>query len=241
MKRLSIILLAFLLSSAMTTNAQNLKSILKKHFVAVGQDKINKAEAVVINGKISQMGMELPFTVYQKQPGKVKFEAVFQEKKLVQVFDGKDGWAISPMYGGRTVDMGASEKKTMKSMAEMEGRLYNWKKKNYKVNYEGVEDFEGAKLYKIKVVTPDEITETYFINSDTYLVTKVNSKEKAQGIEVESTKIFSDYRDINGYKVPFKTETLIMGQSAGDLVITDFVIKSAGEVPDSLFLKPDGK
>jgi hypothetical protein len=187
------------------------------------------------------MGMELPFVVYQKRPCKVKFEATYQEMQLVQSFDGKIGWAINPMSGPEPIDMGVSEVKSMKSMAEIDGRLYNWKKKKYKVSYEGTEDFKGEKLFKIKVVTPDEIEETYYLNSSTYLISKVDSKEKVQGMDVESTKILSDYRDINGYKVPFKTETLMMGESAGDLVITSFEFKSAAEVPDSLFSKPTPK
>jgi hypothetical protein len=238
MKKLLFVLCTVLVASLMSVNAQNLKSILKKHYEAVGQSKLNQAEAVVINGKISQMGMELPFIIYQKRPGKVKFEATYQEMKLVQSFDGENGWSINPMVGPSPTDMGISEKKAMKSMGEMEGRLYNWKKKKYKLSYEGTEDLDGAKMYKIKVITPDEATETYFINSDTYLISKVDSKEKAQGMEVEATKILSDYRDIQGYKVPFKTETLMMGQSAGDMEVISFEFKKAGEVADELFAKP---
>ncbi len=241
MKRLSIILLAFLLSSAMTSNAQNLKSILKKHYSAVGQNKINQVEAVVIYGKINQMGMELPFVFYQKRPGKVKFEATFQEMQLVQAFDGKDGWAINPMSGPEPVVMGISEKKTMQTMADIDGRLYNWKKKKFKVKYEGNEDFEGVTMYKIKLEASEDDIETYYIHSGTYLISKVDSKNKVQGMDVEASKIYTDIRDIDGIMVPFKIETFMMGQEAGELIITGFEIKSAGEIPDSIFIKPGKK
>lgn len=241
MKRILLTFSAFIFTFMFSANAQNLKSILNKHFAAVGQKVINQAEAVIINGKISQMGMELPFVIYQKKPGKVKFMATFQDMSLVQAYDGKTGWAINPMSGPDPIDMGVSEKKTMQSLAEMEGRLYNWKKKKYKVNYVGIDESDGTKAYKIKILTPDEITETYYIDSDSYLINKVDSKEKVEGIDVESTKKLSDYRDIQGYKVAFKTETIMMGESAGDMEIVSFVFKNASEVPESLFVKPGSK
>lgn len=238
MKRLIIVLSVLLLSSAATLTAQNLKSILKKHYAAVGQPAINAAEAVVINGKINQMGMELPFVIYQKRPGKVKFEATFQDMQLVQAFDGENGWAINPMSGPEPTDMGVTEKKTMQSMAEIEGRLYNWKKKKYKVSYEGDESIEGVKTHKVKVITPDGDSETYYIDSNTSLIAKVDSKSKVQGMDVEATKVYSDYKDSNGYMVAFKTETFMMGQAAGELYIVNFEIKKGAEISDEIFMKP---
>lgn len=238
MKKTFMIVFALLLSAMMTANAQNLKTILKKHFEAVGQSKINAAEAVVINGKISQMGMELPFTIYQKKPGKVKFEASFQDMKIIQSFDGVKGWSINPMVGTEPTDMGPAEIKGMKTMSDMEGRLYNWKKKKNTVTYIGDETENGETLYKLKLVTSDGAEETYYINSLTYFVSKVDSKDKVQGMDVEATKIYSDYRDVEGYKIPFKTETIMMGQSAGDMEITSFEFKKASEVADSMFDKP---
>jgi hypothetical protein len=238
MKKLIIILTIFLISSMTTLNAQTLKSILKNHFAAIGQSNVNQAEAIVMNGKINQMGMELPFVIYQKRPGKVRFEAAFQEMKIIQAFDGKNGWTINPMSGTDATDMGSSEINTMKDMAEIEGRLYNWKKKKYKVTYEGNEDFQEVKTYKIKVVTPNEDVETYFLRSDNYLIVKMDSKNKIQGMDVEATKIFSDYREIGGYMTPFKVEIMMMGQSAVEMDLTSFEIKKANEVNDDLFVKP---
>jgi hypothetical protein len=241
MKKLIFVLSVCLLPVYTSLNAQSLKSILKHHFEAVGQENIIKAEALVINGKINQMGMELPFVIYQKRPGKVKFVATFQDMQLVQSFDGKNGWAINPMNSSDPIEMGISEKKTMESMADMDGRLYNWKKKKYKVSYEGDEDFEGVKMYKIKLIASEDDIETYYIHSGTYLISKVDSKNKVQGMDVEASKIYSDYRDINGYQVPFKTLTYMMGQEAGDLDIISFEMKKSSDLEDAMFLKPGSK
>ena len=241
MKKAFLFFPVLLLAIFLPANGQNVKSILKKHFEAVGQSAIVQAEAIVITGKISQMGMELPFTVYQKKPGKVRFDAVFEDKNLIQAFDGEKGWTVNPMSGPEPVDMGISEVKNMKSMAEIEGKLYNWKKKKYKVSYEGTEDFGGVNMYKLKVITSDEETMTYFISTDDYLISKVDAKNKVQGMDVESSKIYSDYREIQGFRFPFKNETFMMGQSAGDLEILSFEIKKAKDVDDKLFVKPISK
>jgi hypothetical protein len=134
--------------------------------------------------------------------------------------------------------MGVSEIKVMKDMAEIEGRLYNWKKKNYKVTYEGEEDYEGTKTYKIKLVTPNNDIETYYISSVSNLIVKMDSKNEIQGMEVESTKIFTDYRDVQGCQFPFKTEFVAMAQSTAEMIMTSIEFKKASEVSDELFVKP---
>ncbi len=238
MKKLLIILSVFILSSGISGNAQSVKSILKKHYAAIGQSRINQAEGAVMKGVINQMGMELPFAMYYKKTGKVRFEASFQEMKIIQAYDGKIGWMINPMSGPSPSDMGVSETKAVKDMGEFEGRLYNWKKKNYKVTYEGDEDYNGVKVHKIKLVTSDEVTEVYYINSNSFLVEKIDSKAKMQGLNVESTKTVSDYRTIDGSLMPFKMEISMDGQSNVVMDITSFEFKKASEIEDSLFTKP---
>jgi len=239
MYRIILIICLSLLTVLESAQAQSLRSILRKHYSAVGNKAIRKAEAIVYTGKLSQMGMELPFSVYQKRSGKVKFEATYQGMKLLQVYNGKDGWAIDPMSSPKLIEMGTDEKKTMENMAEIGGRLYNWKGKKYKVSYEGNEDFGGVKMFKIKLKVSDDDTENYYINSNTYLIDKVDSKKIVQGMKIETTSVFSDYRDIKGYRAAFKIATYMMGQESGEIEIFTYEIKKAEELPDTIFEKPD--
>lgn len=238
MKKLFFILTVLLLSVSISGEAQSVKSILKAHYAAIGQSVINKADGAVMTGKINQMGMELPFSVTYKKPGKVRFEASFQEMKIIQAYDGKIAWMINPMTGGGPTELGISESNAVKDMGEFEGRLYNWKKKGYKVTYVGEEDFKDAKVYKIHVVMPDQSEELYFINTKSYLVEKIDSKSKIQGLDMESTRLISDYRNIDGALMPFKTEIVVAGQGSVIMEITEFIFKSAAELEDSFFAKP---
>lgn len=238
MKKLFFIISVLLLSISISSQAQSVKSILKSHYAAVGQAVINKADGAVMTGNINQMGMELPFSVTYKKPGKVRFEASFQDMKIVQAYDGKIAWMINPMTGGTPTELGVSETNAVKDMGEFEGRLFNWKKKGYKVEYVGEEDYKDGKVYKIHVVMPDQSEELYFINSKSYLVEKIDSKSKIQGLDMESTKTISDYRNIDGSMMPFKTEISVAGQGSVIMDITDFKFKTAAELEDSLFAKP---
>jgi len=238
MKKLFFILTVLLLSVSISGNAQSVKSILKGHYAAIGQSVINKAEGAVMTGKINQMGMELPFSVTYKKPGKVRFEASFQEMKIVQAYDGKIAWMINPMTGGAPTELGVSETNAVKAMGEFEGRLYNWKKKGYKVTYVGEEDYKEGKVYKIHVVMPDQSEELYFINTKSYLVEKIDSKSKVQGLDMESTKFVTDYRKIDGALMPYKIEIVVAGQGSVIMDITEFKLKTAAELEDSLFSKP---
>jgi len=87
--------------SVVFVNAQDLglNEILKKHFEAGGQEKLSKVSTIKMTGKISAQGMEMPFTMYQKRPNKLRFEATMQDMKMVQAFDGTNGYTISPWTG----------------------------------------------------------------------------------------------------------------------------------------------
>ncbi|MCB8995648.1 MAG: hypothetical protein H6538_08570 [Bacteroidales bacterium] len=241
MKKLFSIIPGLLLLLFIPLNAQSLKSVLKGNYEATGQKNILDAEAIIINGTISQMGMEMPFIITQKSPDKVRFESSFQNMEIVQAFNGEKGWSINPMVGPDPIEMGKSEVKNLKAMSEKEGRLYNWKKKKYKLSFEGTEEGDSVPLYKVKVITPLGDEETYFINSKTNLVYKVDAKTTVQGNQIEATRYLSDYHDINGFMVPFTMETEMMGQSMGTLNFTSYEIKKASDIQDSIFEMPAPK
>ena len=69
MKKIAL-LMAVLVATIATVNAQTLDEVLAKHFKAVGQDKLAKVKTFSVKAEINQMGMELPMTMKMKKPGK---------------------------------------------------------------------------------------------------------------------------------------------------------------------------
>ena len=70
MKKTILLLSAFLL--VISVNAQTINDIVKGYSAAIKQDKLATVKTIKITGKISAMGMEMPATIYLKNPNKIK-------------------------------------------------------------------------------------------------------------------------------------------------------------------------
>jgi len=230
----------FLFGLTARSQELNLDDILSKYYQAAGIEKMKDFQTIYYDGKSNTMGMEYPFKIYKKRPGKSRIEVEIQGSKMIQVYDGQKGWSVIPWSGStEPQDMTVDEAKNLKDQSEFEGSLYNWKEKGYKVDLVDKEDLEGSSVYKIKLTKPDGDTETYFIDADNFIILKVSSMVKIQGNESEGEVDYSDYKPVEGVLMPFTFQNKFKGQ-AGEMVsqiIFDTIVINK-EINDSLFLKP---
>ena len=240
MKNISKILTVLFLISGNFVQSQSLDDILKEHFSAMGQDNILKVNTQKLTGKMVQGGIEIPFIQMGKRPDYVRVEGTFQALTFIQTYNGKEGWSLNP-FAGVTDPQPMTEDalKQMKYQADMDGMLWNWKDKGYTVTFDGKEDMEGTSCFKVKLVTKDGDTFTYYIDSDSYILLRTNTKLKIMGNETNTDTYYSNYRQIEGMAVPGKIENKMNGQSAGTIVVDTVVINTV--LPDSLFQKPAKK
>ncbi len=238
MKKILALCIAFVAIAGTTViNAQTLDEVLDEHFDAMGQKKLKKVESVTTIGKLNQQGMEIPFTQTSMRPNKLRIEGTFQGISFIQTFNGTEGWTLNPFAGSTEAQpMAEDEIKPLKMQADLDGMLYNWKDKGYTVTLEGSEDVEGTDCYKIKVVTADNQTYTHFMDKDSYMLIKTNSKITMMGTEVVSDSYYSNYMQVDGIAFPGKIENRYNGVS-GETIVIDSV--ELDKVTDpAMFEKP---
>jgi|ERR1035437_1520317 outer membrane lipoprotein-sorting protein len=237
MKNTLKILSVLLLISAIPVQSQSLDDVLKQHFSAIGQDKLLKVNTQKATGKIIQNGVEIPFTQLAKRPDKVRVEGTFQALTFVQTYNGKEGWSVNP-FAGVTDPQPMTEDalKSMKYQSDIDGMLWNWKEKGYTVTLDGKEDMEGTSCYKIKLTTKDDDSFIFYIDSDSYIMIRSNTKIKVMGNESESDTYYSNYIQVEGLAIPGKIETKMNGQVAATIVIDKVELNI--DLADSLFEKP---
>lgn len=237
MKKIGFFLCLLLLYSGSMLQAQTLDDILKEHFAAMGQDYLLKVNTQKYTGKLLQSGIEIPFIQMAKRPDKIRAEGTFQGLTFVQTYNGKEGWNLNP-FTGVTDPQPFSEDdlKSMRYQADLDGMLWNWKEKGHTVTSDGKEDIEGTSCYKIKLVTKEGDTFTYYIDSDSYVLIRSNSKIKVMGNETESDNYYSNYMQVDGIAVPGKSETRMNGQLAVTIIVEKVDLNT--ELADTLFEKP---
>jgi outer membrane lipoprotein-sorting protein len=237
MKKITALLSVLFLGAGFSITAQSLDDVLKEHFSATGQDNLLKTSTQKVTGKMVQSGLEIPFVQMIKRPGKVRIEASLQNLTLIQTFNGTEGWTINPFAGvTEPQPMSEDEIKSMKYNSDMDGMLWNWKEKGYTVTLEGEEDMEGTPCYVVKLVTGTGDTFTYYIDSDSWIMLRTNSKILIMGNENESDTYLSNYTMTDGIAVPGKIETKMKGQVVMTLLVEKAEMNT--DLDDALFEKP---
>src|SRR5207248_7808133 len=120
-----------------------------------GAAAIDSVKSLKLTGKllVNQGRLQLVYAQTKKREGKVRTEATLQGMTLVQAYDGKDGWKISPFQGRKDPEkMSSDDCKSLVEDAEIGGPLVNWKEKGSTVSYIGTEDVDGTPAFKLKIV-----------------------------------------------------------------------------------------
>ena len=234
-----MILSVLLVASAMLVNGQTLTldEILANHFKATGQDKLAKVNTITMTGKQSMQGMELPFVLKEKRPGKILIVADIQGTKFMQGYDGVNGWMVAPWTGSNDPqDVDPETLKSLKEQADIDGVLVNWKEKGHQVELVGMEPMEGTDAYKLKVTTKEGDVQYFYLDADAFVILKNTTNHKIQGAEVETENYMSNYKNVDGIMMPYTIESRMKGQTISNIVVDSLLFDQ--EMSDSLFTKP---
>jgi len=108
--------------------------------------------------------------------------------------------------------------------------------KGYKAELLGNEAVGSANAAKVKLTAPDNTSAVYYFDLGTGLLIKSVAQGDMQGQQVENTTTYSDYREVDGYSMPYKV-TISMG---GMFEMTNEVTKAEVNKPvdEAIFAKP---
>lgn len=202
-----VLLFIFFTTLVSRVQAQSLEDILEKHFKAVGQEKLVSAQTYLMKAKIVQMGMELPMVMKIKNPNKFRVEMEMQGQKMIQAYDGEKGWMIVPWLSPDPQEMAGDQLKQAMEQADIKGELYNYSEKGHSVDFTGKVNLDGKEAYRLKLTAKDGTVKNYFIDTETYLITKVKAKVNTMGQEVDVDMKMSGYKDFDGVKMAMKMES----------------------------------
>jgi len=207
-KTLTLLALGLLLSPV--AHAQTVDEILAKHYDACGGlDKMKALNTMRVTGTMEAgPGMEAPFTMERKRPGKQRMEFTLQGMTGIQAFDGEKTWSVMPFMGKKDPEVGTDEdNKSAKDDADFDGALVDWKTKGHTVELAGKEPVEGADAFKLKVTKKNGDVEYDYLDAETFLLVKTEGKVRRRGTEIEGETTFSDYKEVDGLMEPFSIET----------------------------------
>jgi outer membrane lipoprotein-sorting protein len=234
---LGMVAVALLASAAWAETADGV--IAKNIQARGGADKLASVQTIKSTATMAMgPGIEAPGVLIQKRGNLARLEFTVQGLTAVQAYDGKNAWQVMPFTGKKDPElMSADEAKDVQEMADIDGPLVDYKNKGNQVELLGKEKVEGTDAYKLKVTLKNGDVQTVYIDADSFLEIKEETKRTVRGSEQDVEESIGDYKEVNGIIFPFAMESGIKGsQEKQKLTLTKIELNVPAD--DSIFKMP---
>jgi len=217
--------------------------LLTKVIAAYGGEenlRKHKSSLMRVDVDFANQGVQAKGTISARAPNMTATDMTFialgkRIGSVVTYFDGNGGgehmsFAPDEVYSGKRLE-------DIKAGADFYDVL-NWKG-NYKtLTVKRIAKVGDEDAYVLEKRSDKGTPVIDYISTKSFLLLKRDSVivSETAGIELPQTQAFSDYRNVDGVMIPFKSVSNNIAQGETVLVITD--VKWDVDIPDSVFKKP---
>jgi outer membrane lipoprotein-sorting protein len=249
MKRMTTFLIATAMTSlgtgalaqtqtAATTQTQTADQIISKYIDAIGgKERLSQIKTLHTEEEMIIMNNPSP-SVTDVVDGKgYKNQVDFNGQQVITCYTDKSGWTVNPLAGQPTpAAVPADQLKIGQMQLDIAGPLVGYSAKGNKVSLTGTEKLGGATVYKLKLTTADNTEMDFFIDTNSFYLSKAIIRLSAGGNPFEVVVVTSNYKKTPfGYTLPFTREVSYPG-----LTITTEVkkVEINNEIDPSIFVMP---
>jgi hypothetical protein len=204
--------------------AETVDELIAKNIEARGGlEKLKAVQTVRMTGKMMMgPGMEAPMTLEMKRPGSLRLDFTFQGMTGTQAFDGKTGWSIIPFGGKKDPEpMSPEDTKQAEEEADIDGPLVDYKAKGHTVELLGKEKVEGSDAHKLKVTLKNGNVRTLYLDAESFLEIKAESKRTIRGTDHEFESTIGDYKEVSGLLLPHSIQSGAKGRPEKQSIVVD--------------------
>jgi hypothetical protein len=226
--------------------AQTAEEVVEQHLEAIGgRDALSKIQNRHSAGtmKVATQGMEFsgPIEIYNRQPNwlrvyvKLDLSSAGAGEAVIDTrFDGKTGFTSHSMEGDREI-----AGKQLEAMREnhFPTPLLKYKESGATIELLGKEKLGEQDVLVLRYVPKTGSPAKWYVDASSHMVTRVvmNTEVPQLGGEIEQTSEMSDYRSVDGVKVPFLTRVTNKFQV---ITITLEKVVHNGPMDEGMFSKP---
>ncbi|MEJ7643977.1 MAG: hypothetical protein WKF87_05255 [Chryseolinea sp.] len=208
---------------------QTAKDVVSRYVSFIGGEPAwRKVNTIIASGEYNYGGMPFPFTTYSKAPDLYKLIVPFEGKFYAQGFDGKSGWKIDAFKNETTPTlMEGKEARALANEAdvELENAFLHYADKGHKISFIRIDTVHEKLCEVIKLERKTGEVEHYYFETHTGELLMKEATSKNVELKGAHLKIyFSDYREKDGIKIPFKTVCESDGQTILTITTEEFSV-----------------
>ncbi|HVV45002.1 MAG TPA: photosynthetic reaction center cytochrome c subunit family protein [Bryobacteraceae bacterium] len=190
---------------ARSGNAPTVDQIFERYLSALGgADAANKISSYSAKGASHLFGETRDDSVelYAKAPDNLVTTVHQREGDLARSFNGRDAWVMLPLTVVKEYPLAGSAREGGKLDAEM---AFPWKLRSYLQNWRvGSPITLNGREVNVLQGSAQGILATFYFDKQTNLLTRMIHYANSAVGRVPTQVDYSDYRDVNGVKMPFK-------------------------------------
>jgi len=231
---------------ASRARAQTADEVVEKYLTATGgRAALGKVTSRTATGTISVTTPAGDLTgsieLYNRAPNKVRTVVKIDASALGvgqilqdQRFDGTAGYSIDSLNGNR--DITGDQAEIMRN-STFPTPFLRYKEEGARVELLGKEKAGDRDAYVLRFTPKAGPASRQFVDAETSLLLKtvVTVNVPQLGTDIEQTVDFSDYRDVDGVKVPYRMRSVNQLQA---LTITFTKVDHNAPIDDRSFAKP---
>ncbi|WP_149239589.1 outer membrane lipoprotein-sorting protein [Dyadobacter sp. 32] len=219
----------------MAAYAQTVDEIVDKHVAALGGiDKIKAITTIVADRSLAVNGMDIPTKTVLVVGKSVRNESTAMGNTMLQVLDGDKGWMVRPVQFGGTgepEDLPVDQLKQLAGSLDPFGGLVNYKEKGSAVELVGKEKVDKKDVFHLKLTSKEGLVVDQFVDANTYLINKTKVAIAGQEGQID----FSDYKEVEGVKMPY-TMDIANSQMSMSFITNKLTVNS--QVDEAIFKRP---
>lgn len=215
------------------------KAWLRAAAEAAGGAAVNSVESIEVAGTAqlsTPMGQfEGTTKLVAVYPDKLRYELTLPVATILQGFDGKVAWTVSPQGSGQLPE--SQNPESLRGIALMGGGLRIHRMAlagQAEASAAGEEEVEGKKLLVLIWTSPAGPVKLY-LDPETKLMTGARYRSTSPQGAYESLQLWSDFRVVDGVKFPHRSVSYRDGAKFIDQSITELKFNTK---PDISFSKP---
>lgn len=187
---------------------ENSDSVVKKNLEIRCGDNPNNLKSIEIKMQLSVAGLQIPINIHLKKPMKMRTDMFIGNQAVTTILNGNRGWAN---VDGKITELREKELEDLKrnyysQIRYLTSELFDIESQGGKITSMSKSSFKGKKAFKIQIDYNDGQRSYVFLDAKTYLNLGTRMEKRIDGNLFHTEMVYSDYRRINNFLVPFKME-----------------------------------